>query len=156
MWKTCEGKKGSIILLIFSNGGVFNLGGGGLVRLILYTSLRLRIPCNNSLPTLLIYSTSNRRCIWNQVEYLRWSFLAEIVNVLRPLVIFAEEIHCASLTGCLTGFCMRPCPITYYSSEVYGLRRNFLPLELHKGILDSPCLLILLIYANNEEISSTT
>ena len=30
--------------------------------------------------------------------------LAEIVKVLRPLAIFAEELHRVSLTGCLTGF----------------------------------------------------
>ena len=37
-----------------------------------------------------------------------------------------------------------------------GLRRSFPPLELRKGILDSPCLLILLIYTSNKENSSTT
>ena len=36
-----------------------------------------------------------------------------------------------------------------------GLRRNFPPLELDKGIFDSPCLLILLIYTSNKENSST-
>ena len=30
-----------------------------------------------------------------------------------------------------------------------GLRRSFTPLELHKGILESLCLLILLIYTSN-------
>ena len=34
--------------------------------------------------------------------------------------------------------------------------RSFSPLELHKGTLDSPCLIILLIYANNNENSSST
>ena len=29
-------------------------------------------------------------------------------------------------------------------------------MELHKGILESPCLLILLIYTSNKENSSTT
>ena len=37
-----------------------------------------------------------------------------------------------------------------------GLWRRFPPLELHKGILDSPCLLILLIYTSKEQNSSTT
>ena len=37
-----------------------------------------------------------------------------------------------------------------------GLQRSFPPLELHKGILDSSCLLILLIYTNNAENPSTT
>ena len=81
-WKTCELQKASIILLIFSCGHAFNVGGWGLVRLILYTSLQLQIPCTYSLPTLHIYSTSNRRRVWNPVEHLRWSFFAEIVNVL--------------------------------------------------------------------------
>ena len=36
-----------------------------------------------------------------------------------------------------------------------SLRKSFLPLELHKGILASPCFLILLIYTNNNEKSST-
>ena len=133
-WKTCEVEKGSIILIIFSCGRAFNVGGWGLVRLILYTSLQLQIPCTYSLPILHIYSTSNRRCVWNRVEHLRWSFFAEIVNVLtliwvgflgvcfegevklpplhptpprlglRPLIIFEKELNHVSLTGCLTGF----------------------------------------------------
>ena len=37
-----------------------------------------------------------------------------------------------------------------------GMRRSFPPLELRKGILDSHCLLILLIYTSNKENSSTT
>ena len=31
------------------------------------------------------------------VEHLRWSFFAETVNVLRPSVIFAGELHCRCL-----------------------------------------------------------
>ena len=80
-WKTCEVEKGGIILLIFSCGGAFNVGGWGLVRLVLYTSLQLQILCTYSLPTLYIYSTSDRRRIWNPVEHLRWRFFAEIVSV---------------------------------------------------------------------------
>ena len=34
--------------------------------------------------------------------------------------------------------------------QLEGLRRSFPPLELPKGILDSPCLLIPLIYTNNK------
>ena len=37
---------------------------------------------------------------WNPVEYLGWNLFAEIVEVFRPLAIFAEELH----RGCLTGF----------------------------------------------------
>ena len=36
-----------------------------------------------------------------------------------------------------------------------GLRRSFPPLELHKKILDSHCLPLLLIYINNKNNSST-
>ena len=120
-WKTCEVEKGGIILLIFSCGGAFNVGWWGLVRLVLYNSLQLQILCTYSLPTLYIYSTSDRRRIWNpvehlrwrffaeivnvlRVEHLRWRFFAEIVNVLRPLAIFEEELHRVSLTKSLTGF----------------------------------------------------
>ena len=38
---------------------------------------------------------------------------AEIVDVLRPLAIFGEELH----RGYLTGFYMRLCPIIYYSLQ---------------------------------------
>ena len=43
---------------------------------------------------------SNQRRNSNLVEHLRWSFFAEIANVLNPLDIFAEDPH----RGCLTGF----------------------------------------------------
>ena len=45
-----------------------NVGRWGLVRLVLYTSLHQS--CTYSLPTLHIYSTSNRRHIWNLVEHV--------------------------------------------------------------------------------------
>ena len=38
--------------------------------------------------------------IQSPVEQLRLSFFVEIINVLKPLVIFAGELH----RGCLTGF----------------------------------------------------
>ena len=66
----------------------------------LYTSLQLQIPCTCSLPTPQTYSTSNQGRIQNPVEHLRLSFFTEIVNLLRPLAIFAEEYH----RECLTGF----------------------------------------------------
>ena len=93
-WKTCEVEKGNIILLIFSCRGTFNVGGSGLVQLVLYTSQS----CTYGIPTIHIYTTSNRRHIWNPAEHLPWNFFAEIVNVLRPLVILAEELHRVSLT----------------------------------------------------------
>ena len=69
------------------------------MRLVLYISLQLQIPCTYSLPTLQIYSTSNQRRIWNPVEHMRWSYFAEIVNVLRLMAIFAKELHRVTLTG---------------------------------------------------------
>ena len=65
------------------------------------------------------------------------SFFVEIVNMLRPLAIFVEELHCVSLTECLTGFLMGPCPITCYSwKKILGEALHHW-MELHKGILDS-------------------
>ena len=68
------------------------------MQLVLYISLQFQIPCTYSLPTLHIYSTSNQRRIWNPIEHL-WSLFAEIVNVLRLLAIFADELHRVTLTG---------------------------------------------------------
>ena len=45
-------------------------------------------------------NTFNQSFIPSSVEHLRWSLFAEIANVLKPLVIFAGELHC----GCFTGF----------------------------------------------------
>ena len=84
-----------------------------LVWLVLYTSPHHSCTC--SLPTLHIYCTSNRRHNWNLVEHLHHELFCRIVNMVSPLAIFVEELHCVSLTGCLTGFLMGPCPITYYS-----------------------------------------
>ena len=82
----------------------------------LHNRLCLQIPCTCSLITPNIYSPSNQRRIWNPVGHLWWSLFAEIVNVLRPLAIFAEELNCGCLTGCLTEFKMRLChQIPYYS-----------------------------------------
>ena len=74
------------------------------MKLVLYTSLQLQIPCTNSLPTLHIYSTSNRRRLENPVKHQQWRFLAEMVNVLRSLAIFTEKLHRDSLTRCLAEF----------------------------------------------------
>ena len=66
--------------------------------------------CNYKFHALTVYLHStftapdNWRCIWNPVKHLAWRFLAEIVTVLRPLAIFAEELHRLSLTRSLTGF----------------------------------------------------
>ena len=85
-----EGQEGRIILLTFSCGGTFNVGGPDLVELVLFTILWLQIPRNGSLPISHIYNTSNRRYILNPVEHLQWNFLEETVNVLRSLATLAE------------------------------------------------------------------
>ena len=66
--ETCLEEKESIILIIFSFGGAFDVGGWGLVWLVLFTSLRLQIPWTYDLPTLHIYSTSNRRRVYNDYK----------------------------------------------------------------------------------------
>ena len=53
--------------------------------------------------------------------------------MLRPLTVFAEDLH----RWCLTAFYMWLC-----------LRRRFPPLGLRRGILNSSCVLILLIHKN--------
>ena len=65
-------------------------------------NLCLQIPCICSLPTPHTYSTS--RHIWNPVQHQQWSFFVELVNVLKTLAIFAEELHHGCLTGSLVGF----------------------------------------------------
>ena len=42
----------------------------------------------HALPTSHIYSTSSQIRVWNLVKSLRWSFLAETVNLLRSLAVF--------------------------------------------------------------------
>ena len=51
---------------------------------------------------------SNRRCIWNPVGHMLWSSSAEILNVLKLLAIFAEELY----RGYSTGLWIRLYPIT--------------------------------------------
>ena len=55
-----------------------------------------------------LLNLSGRVWIWNPVKHLRWCFLAEIVNVLRPLVILRPLAFLAEPTelhrGCLTEF----------------------------------------------------
>ena len=116
-FKTCDLEKGSIIFLILSIKCAFNSGEWELVSLVLYTSLQWQVSCTYSLPILYICSTSNWRHIRNPIKHLRCRFFAEIVNVLRLLAVFIAEFHCVSSTGCLTGFWMQPCPITYRSSK---------------------------------------
>ena len=71
----------------------------------------------------------------NRSKGLWWSFFAETVYMLRPLAVFAEEFH----RWCLTEFWMWLC-----------LRRRFPPLGLHREILNSSCVLILLIHTKHK------
>ena len=59
----------------------------------LYTSLRLQIPCTSSPHTTHLYNTYNRRRIWNPTKHLQRVLFVNIVNLLRPLTIFAGELH---------------------------------------------------------------
>ena len=63
------------------------------------------------------------------------AFFAETVYMLLPLADFAEEPHCWYVTE----FYMRLC-----------LSRRFPSLGLHRGILKSSCLLILLIHTKHK------
>ena len=117
VWKTYEGEKGSIILIIFSCGCAFNVGGCGLVRLVLYTSLRLQFPRTYSLHTDYIYSTSNWRRIWNPAKHLRWSFFVEIVNVFKAVGYFHRRAPSCIFERMFDRILNATCPITYYSSK---------------------------------------
>ena len=89
-----------------------------------------------------IYSNSSQIRAWNPVECLRWRFFAETVNVFGPLAVFAEELRQWYLTEFLMRLCLRRFPL----------------MRLHKPILNSPCLLILLIYTKrkNSKMKSWT
>ena len=95
-------------------------------------------------------------------------FFANIVNMLRPLAIFAEELHRRSLTG----FKERHCPITYCSSnkvwreafQHWGYAREsptphasyfsrFTTQKQQDDILDWPRVLISLSNTGNENVS---
>ena len=57
------------------------------------------------------------RRIWLKFGWILnlWgNFFVEIIIVLWPLLIFLDELHPGC---CLTGFSIRLCPITYYSSQ---------------------------------------
>ena len=89
------------------------------------------MPCTSSLPTPLIYSTSSRIHIWGPVGGLRWSFSAETAYV-----------------GCFS----RGAPSLMFDVILNAMLclRRFPPLGLHKEILNSPCLLILLIHTRHK------
>ena len=95
---------------------------------LVHPKLWLWFPCTCSPPTPCIHSTSGQIHIWNLVGSLWRCFFAEVVYMVRLLVVFTEKLHC----WCLTGFKMRLC-----------LRRKFPLMGLHRGILNSCCLLIL-------------
>ena len=59
-------------------------------------------------------NTFNQRYIRSPSHHLQWSLFAEIVNVFKPLVLFAGKLHCE----CLTGFSMQLYSIIYYSTKM--------------------------------------
>ena len=96
-----------------------------------------------SIHTPYLQHLSNWRRIWNPAKHLWWSFFVETVNVFRQLTSFAEEIcqRCLILDVIL---------ISDLLWLAIGLRGSFPSLGLHKGIWDSPWLLILLIYTKHK------
>ena len=123
------------------------------MRFVLYTSLQLQIPCTYSLPTL-------------QLQYLQPEAHLESCGT-SAMELFSKN---SQLVKGVCYFCRRApscifdrmfdrilnatLPNNLLQSE--GLRKNFRPLELHRGIRDSSCLLNLLIYTSNKENSSNT
>ena len=92
-WKTCEVEKGSIILVTLV---------GEAWRGWFYTPI-----CTNHALTVYLHSTFTvppiRDTSGIQSNMCTMIFFAEMINVLRPLAIFVEELHRVSLTGCLAG-----------------------------------------------------
>ena len=78
--------------------------------------------------------------IWNQVESLRSRFFAEKVKGLSPLAVLAEGAPSLMSDGILN-------VMLWYSDSL----RRFPPLGLHKGILNYPCHLILLIHTKDKD-----
>ena len=88
---------------------------------------------------------SNRRRIWNPMEYLRWSVFAEIVDIFRPLAIFCRRASSWMFHRILDA--------TLFSNLLQlaeGLSRTFSSLGLHNRILGPPCLLMFLIYTKHK------
>ena len=86
-----------------------------------------------------IYSTSSRIHIWNPVGGLWWRFFAKTANV-----------------GCFSRGALSLMFDDILNVMLY--LRKFPPLVLHKEILNSPCLLILLIHIKqkNKKMNSWT
>ena len=92
VWKTCEMEEGRIILLIFSCGGAFNVGGVGFIHQSAVTnSMHLQSTYTKHLQHLPSETHSEF------TRNLRWNFFTEMINVLRPLPIFANKLHPGSL-----------------------------------------------------------
>ena len=76
--------------------------------------------------TLYLQHLSNCRHIWNPVEQLQWTFIAELVDIFGPLAIFTA-------------------PLWMFDRILNAALSN-----KHKGILDSPCPLIRLIHTKHK------
>ena len=89
---------------------------------------------------------SNQKPMWNPVKHLRWCFFCGISQSLRAVGCFRKRASSWMFDRILTAILL-----INLSNLTEALRRSFLPLGLHKGILDSPCLLILLIYTKQQD-----
>ena len=114
----------------FPCGGVFDVGGWGLVLLVLYTNLQLQIPCTYSLPTLHIYSTSNRMRIWNPVKHLLWRFIRRNSQRVKAVGYFRRKAPSCIFNRMFDRVLNGTLPNNLLNLEE-GLRRSFPPVELH-------------------------
>ena len=129
-----------------------NVGRWGLVRLVLYTSLHQS--CTYSLPTLHIYSTSNRRHIWNLVEHLHHELFCTDSQRVKAVGYFRRRAPSCIFDRMFDRIVNGSLPNNILLLEE-DLRSSF-PTGVTQGNRGLPCLLILLIYTSNKENSSTT
>ena len=123
------------------------------MQLVLYTSLQLQILCT-ILPTLLIYSPSNWRCIWDPVKHMKWNFFCRNGECVKAVGYFGRRPPWCIFNRMFNRILNATLPnILLWLEE--GLRRSFRRLELCKATLDFPAPNSL-IYITNKEISSTT
>ena len=98
-----------------------NVGGWGLVRLVLCTSLHLQIPCTYSLPTLHIYNTSNRKHIWNLVEHLHHELFCRNSQRVKAAGYFRGRAPSCIFNRMFDRILDWTHPIIYYSlKKVWG------------------------------------
>ena len=92
----------------------------------------------------------NWRCTWNQVEHLWWSFFCRNSRCIKVVGYFCRRAPSWMFDRILDATLSHN---LLWLAEC--LRRSFPSLGLHKGILDSPCFLILLIYTKHKPKDET-